>query len=229
MPITPHQPEDASLSTATVAPSVPAQAPGAPRQRGGVRITVEPAIDGPDVERFYALYLEAFGPLRTMAVARHVLHEDEFREEMVNPLIDKYVAWDEDGRAVAMATLTRHLETVPWISPEYFAHHYPEPWSRGAVFYLGFVLADPGRRRQRMFSEILAAVIRRVADARGICGWDACAFNVRHVKMRDVVVAVSQDVSPTEVEPIDSQTYFVSIPEASRNVVNLPQMRRNES
>ena len=225
---TPHQPRDTSRSTATAAP-VPVQAPVAPRQRGGVRITVEPTIEGSDVERFYGLYLEAFGALRTMAVARHVLHEDEFREEMVNPLIDKYVAWDEDGRAVAMATLTRHLETVPWISPDYFAHHYPEAYGRQAVFYLGFVLADPGRRRQRMFSDILAAVIRHVADARGICGWDACAFNVEHVRMRDVVVAVSQDVSPTEVEPIDTQTYFVSIPEASRNVVNVPQMRRDGS
>ena len=223
----PHRPVETPLSTASLPPVTPVP-PSAPRQRGSLAITVEPVISGADVEHFYGLYLEAFAPLRTMAVARHVLHEDEFLDEMVNPLIDKYVAWDEDGRAVAMATLTRHLETVPWISPEYFAHHYPDAAERQAVFYLGFVLADPGRRRQRMFSEILSAVIRRVADAGGVCGWDACAFNVQNVQMREVVVAVSQDVSPTDVDVIDTQTYFISIPEVSRSVAKLPRMRRTD-
>ena len=236
----PHQPTDTPRSPATstaAAATLDAPASGAgelyaatPRQRGGVRITVEPVISGPDIEHFYELYLEAFGALRTMAVARHVLHEDEFHEEMVDPLIDKYVAWDEAGNAVALATLTHHLETVPWISPDYFAHHYPEHFSRNAVFYLGFVLADPGRRRQRMFTEILAAVTRRVADDRGICGWDACAFNLEHVRMFEVVSAVAQTVMPTEVVPIDTQTYFCSTPEVSRTapetVAKLPQMRQ---
>jgi hypothetical protein len=223
----------ASAGTSTDTGTDTALKPGVPTtivpQRGRPRITVESVIGAEDIAKFYGLYLEAFGPLRTLAVARHVLHEEEFLDDMVNPLVDKYVAWSDDGQAVALATLTQHLETVPWISPDYFAHHYPEAAGRNAVFYLGFVLADPGRRRQRVFTEVLAAVIRRVADARGICGWDACAFNVSEVGMRDVVVAVSQDVSPTQVEVIDTQTYFCSIPEVSRNLANLPQPRSVES
>ena len=47
-----------------------------------------------------------------------------------------------------MSTLTRHLETVPWISPEYFAYHFPEHTARDAVYYLGFTLVSrtAGRR-----------------------------------------------------------------------------------
>ena len=43
-----------------------------------------------------------------------------------------------DGQPIGMITLTRHLESVPWISPEYFAARYPDQWARNAVYYLGF-------------------------------------------------------------------------------------------
>jgi hypothetical protein len=206
----------------------PAQRAAIAAQRGGTRITVQSTIEGEDVDRFYGLYLDAFGPLRTLAVARHVLHEDEFREEMVDPLIDKYVAWDADGQAIALATVTQHLRTVPWISPEYFAHRYPDATARGAVFYLGFILAAPGKQRQRMFSEISRAVITRVAEARGVCGWDVCGFNDQVARLSEVVAAVSQDISPVEVEVLDTQTYYCGVPEASRDVGKLPQPRQVE-
>ena len=45
---------------------------------------------------------------------------------MLDPRVHKYIAWDDDGVAVGMSTLTRHLETVPWISPDFFAYHFPE-------------------------------------------------------------------------------------------------------
>jgi hypothetical protein len=199
-----------------------------PRQRGDTRITVESVIAEDDITRFYQLYLEAFGPLRTRAVARHVLHEDEFREEMVEPRIDKYVTWDADGRAIAMATLTHHLETVPWISPEYFAHHYPEATARDVVFYLGFILVEPVRQRGRVMTEITRAVVERVTEARGVCGYDLCALNSRTARLSDVVVAVSQDLSPVEIEVLDTQTYYCGVPEVARSVVKLPQMRRTD-
>ncbi len=210
-------------------------APGTlpPGQRGGTRTTVESVIDGEAIERFYGLYVDAFGPLRTAAVARHVLHEDEFLDEMVNPLIDKYVTWDAAGRAVALATLTQHLETVPWISPDYFAHHYPEATARGAVFYLGIILTDPGRQRQRLFTDIVEAVISRVSEARGVCGWDLCALNAQVTRLGDVVTAVSQDISPVDVQVMDTQTYYVGIPEVTRPLLvpgaAMPQMRRSDA
>src|SRR3954469_18405846 len=95
--------------------------------------TVEHRVDEPTAQRFFKLYLDTFGELAFRAVARQVLHEHEFMEEMVDPRVEKYLAWNPEGEAVGMCTLTKHLETVPWISPDYFAHHYPEHTARGAV------------------------------------------------------------------------------------------------
>ena len=55
-----------------------------------------------------------------------------------------------------MITLTRHLESVPWISPDYFAARYPEQWARNAIYYMGFVLAHP-RNRERPFLDTIVA------------------------------------------------------------------------
>ena len=76
------------------------------------------------------------------------LRRDEFMAVMVDPRIEKILIEDEDtGELIAMCTLTNQLETVDWVSPEYFAHHYPDHWERGAVFYLGFSLVASRRRR----------------------------------------------------------------------------------
>ena len=215
------------MTSRPVATSSARPSPSPPEQRTRTRITVESVVEGDDVDRFYELYLEAFGPLRTEAVARHVLHEEEFLAEMVDPLVDKYVAWDADGRAVAMATLTQHLETVPWIEPEYFAHRFPEVAARGAVFYLGFILVEREHRRGRLFSEITEAVIRRTVEARGVCGWDICAFNNRTVGLSDVVKALSDSVAPIDVEVLDTQTYYCGVPEVSRPA-GVPPMRQRK-
>ena len=52
---------------------------------------------------------------RYLPMARQVLTETEFAEQMVDQSVMKYVAWDDDGRPVGMCTMTRRLETVPWI------------------------------------------------------------------------------------------------------------------
>ena len=84
-------------------------------------VSIEKTVDDPTASRFWKLYVETFGDLATKAVARQLLHEHEFMEEMNDERVDKYLAHDESGQAVAMCTLTNHLETVPWISADYFA------------------------------------------------------------------------------------------------------------
>lgn len=198
------------------APAVPPEQRSRQHLSAAASITIEPVVEGEAVDVFYDLYVEAFAPLRTEAVARHVLREDEFLEEMVNPLIDKYVAWDADGKAIALATLTRHMETVPWIEPAYFAHRFPEVAERNAVFYLGFILVDRAHRRSKLFSEIIEAVIRHVVDNRGVCGWDICAFNNRAVGLSEVIKSLTDSVAPIDVEVLDTQTYYCGVPEISR-------------
>ena len=84
--------------------------------------------------RYYELYRETFSALQVKAVARQLLHQHEFLEEMTDPRVHKYIAWDDDGEAVGMSTLTRHLETVPWLSPDFFAYHFPDHTARNAVY-----------------------------------------------------------------------------------------------
>lgn len=174
-----------------------------------VTIDVEGALAADVVERFHGLYVEAFAPLATRAVARQVLHREEFAEEMQDPRVLKYVARDPAGDVVGLTTLTRDLETVPWISPEYFAARYPEHTARHAVFYLGFTLVAPHHRRTHVFQSMIEEVIDRVRDARGVCGWDVCAYNEQVLGFSAMISTLLHARAACTVERIDTQTYSV--------------------
>jgi hypothetical protein len=102
------------------------------------RVSVEKEVDYATAKRYYKLYVATFGALDTEAAGRQLLSEDEFREEMLDPRVHKYIAWDADDQAIGMSTLATDVATMPWVSPTYFAHRYPEQHARGAIFYLGF-------------------------------------------------------------------------------------------
>ena len=179
-----------------------------------MRVTIEPTIPPYLVTSFYDLYVAAFGPLRTRAAARQVLTLDEFAREMVDPRVDKYVVWDSDGRgserAVALTTFTNDLTTVPWIEPAYYAHHYPDHYERGAVFYLGFTLVHPGLHQAGVFHRTVAKIVERLVEERAVCAWDICAHN-------DTVLALGKGIERTitrlaevTVGSVDVQTYYTS-------------------
>lgn len=173
-----------------------------------IRITVETAVDDRTARLYYELYRETFGELETLAVARQLLHEDEFLDEMRDPRVQKYIAWDGDGRAVAMSTLTSHLETVPWISPAYFAHHFPEHHARGAVFYLGFTLVHRDYRQSRVFQLVTQRMMEVVIAARGVCGYDICRHNNDSIDFGANIERLLHRNADVTVAPIDVQTYY---------------------
>ncbi len=177
----------------------------------GLEISVHGAVDDEIAEDFWALYRTTFGELATRAVARQVLHRHEFLEEMRDPRVSKYVARDaQTGAVVGLSTLTRDLTTVPWVSPEYFAHHYPEHTARDAVFYLGFTLVHPQRRRSRTFYLMTRHVIEVVVEAHGVCGWDVCAYNDRVLGFPANIEAMLNRHADATIAPVDTQTYFVA-------------------
>lgn len=171
-------------------------------------ITVQGKVDEATAQTFWALYLATFGDLATKAVARQVLHEEEFMAEMVDERVQKYLAWDEQGAPVAMATLTTHLETVPWISPQYFAHHYPEHAARGALYYLGFILVRHDRRRARVFSDMITQIVDVLVADKAVCAWDICGYNNEVVGLEAGIESLLHQVSEVSVDPIDTQTYY---------------------
>ena len=171
------------------------------------RVSLEKEVDYVTAQRYFQLYVDTFGDLETKAAARQLLHEEEFLAEMLDPRVHKYVAWDADDVAIGMTTLTTDLETVPWISPAYYAHHYPDHTARGAVYYLGFTLVHPDYQNAHVFLAMLKAMSDDVIANRGVVGYDMCRISVE----KDLdgaagrLMATMADIS---IEPMDEQSYF---------------------
>ena len=176
---------------------------------GAIRITVEDKVADDTAARYWALYRETFGALETRAVARQLLHEDEFFDEMRDPRVDKYVAWLGDD-VVGMSTLTTHLETVPWISPGYFAHHYPEHTAREAVYYLGFTLVHRQHRQAHIFRAMVERIVELLVERRAVCAWDICAFNDDVLGLGENIERIVSARAQVTVAPIDRQTYYAA-------------------
>lgn len=175
--------------------------------RGPWHFTRQPVISGEQLIRFWNLYSVAFEPLKRQAIARQVLKVGEFAELMGDPRVDKYVAWDRDGRAVGLTTLTRALDAVPWISPDYFAEHYPLYWARNAVYYLGFTLAHPSQRHLRFLETLVSVVMGGLIERKALVAYDLCAFNNDVLRFQERILD-AVDLLPTgEVKIADSQYY----------------------
>lgn len=175
-----------------------------------LKITVVTDLDTETSALYYDLYVKTFGGLRQRAVARQVLHEEEFLEEMRDPRVSKYLAWDGD-EVIGLTTLTRDLKTVPWISPEYFAHHYPEQTARNAVYYLGFTLVRHGHQQRRVFTSMIAAATELIVAERAICAWDMCHYNDTELGLGQSVVRMLDGEPSLTVLPIDRQTYYAAV------------------
>jgi hypothetical protein len=175
-----------------------------------IEITVETAVDPETALIYYQLYRDTFGELETKAVARQLLHEHEFLEEMHDPRVHKYVAWDECGEVVGLSTLTSHLETVPWISAAYFAHHYPEHTARGAVYYQGFTLVHRKHRKSRVFQLLTERVVEVLVADRAVGAYDICAYNNETMGFADNIERLLHRSADVTVVPIDVQTYYLA-------------------
>lgn len=173
-------------------------------------VTFETTVADDVAERFWALYLEAFEPLRTRAAARHVLYREEFDEEMRDPRILKLLAHDRHGEAVGLTTLATDLVAVPWVSPEFFAERYPEHAARGAVWYIGFTLAHPGRRATRTFMDMIDVLVAHLAEHRVVCAYDVSRFNDDSLRFAENLRRRLERTQDVTVETVDRQTYYAT-------------------
>lgn len=164
----------------------------------------------------WSLYEESFGPLRVRAAARQVLSEEEFAAELDDPRFWKYVALDSRGELAGLTTLTDDITTIPWISPEYFEHHYPEEYRRGAVFYAGISLVRPDMRRYPVFAQMTTRLGQRVAAAHGVLAFDLCGYNDQDRSLGRATEQVLHGAD-FQVRAVDVQTYYVARPTGSWN------------
>ncbi len=172
-----------------------------------LRLSRQGVVSDPETDTFYQLYGLAFDHLKTLAFGRQVLTRAEFVSQMGNERVWKYVIRTVDDEPVGLTTITRDLTTVPWISPDYFAAHYPEAWSRDAVYYLGFTLAHPRLRHQRIVDSLLRVGTAALERRRAVLAFDVCAYDERVLHFGERVQALLRQRPAASYATVDTQNY----------------------
>lgn len=180
-----------------------------------MEFTVATVLDADAIDAFYALYLGAFEPLRTEAAARHLLSYEEFEGEMRDARIEKYVVSDELQGPIALATLTRDLSVIPWISFDYYYSRYADAIERGALFYLGYILVGGSHRRSKALLMLTDRINRTLSDAGGVLGFDLCQRNDKEGIGR---LALKLLGSSKDIELLDTQNYYAADYQAASKV-----------
>ena len=168
----------------------------------------KPTLTGAPADALYGLYQPAFEPLKVRSAARQVLTRAEFMEQMRDERVDKYVAWENDNAPIGLITLTCHLESVPWISPDYFAARYPDQWARNAIYYMGVILAHPRSRDARFLDTIVRMSLEPLAAERAVIAYDMCGYNRTVRRLAERIGDVVQEYAGIEPEELDRQHYY---------------------
>lgn len=176
-----------------------------------MRVTIETVIDETTTEQFLELYRAAFDPLETLAAGRQALTDDEFRHEMCDETVLKFVGWDRRERPVAMAVISTDLDSVPWISPAFWRERYPEHAARGAIFYFGALLVSPTVRGGPWAHRMLTETVKFTGRNRAVAAFDCCQHNVESVELPRLIAEVSHRLAITETQQVDAQVYFAYV------------------
>ena len=179
-------------------------------------ITMETKLDHETTEEFLSVYRDSFAPLEDKAAARQSLTDEEFRQEMLDESVLKFVAWDERGQVAALAFVCTDLSVVPWISIPYFEQRFPEHHARGAIYYYGALLVRPDLRGGATSYELLKELCRFTAMNKAIAAFDCCRYNEDTVKLPELVATVAREVCVVDTQQIDHQRYYAYVTSALR-------------
>jgi len=179
-----------------------------------VTITVDRVIAAKRIESAWRLYNRAFDELRRTAVQRHVMHRNEFDDVMADDRVWKYRGIDESDpdAIIGLATFTNELSTMPLISPDFFAHRWPELYSGRKIWYIGFFAIDPDHRGSGIFEEVIAHMWEQVCESEGVAMLDICRRNERlglPIAIHQTLLALTPKMTATRV---DEQTYWLYEP-----------------
>ena len=160
-------------------------------------------------EQAWKLYLDAFQPLRHIAIQRHLMYGDEFDAVMADTRVKKYLAFDSLGNLQGLSTLTNQMRAMPLVSPEYFEQRWPERSAAGSVFYIGFVGVHPSAHGTGIFVELVRELTAVVAQCDGIAVLDVCRHNDQMLQLpRAISRLVSSWAPHVEILDLDAQTYI---------------------
>ena len=178
--------------------------PRKPRGRVDILHDVPPDV----AEEFLVIYRDAFEPLKAKSPARQWLSDEEFRHEMSDASVLKFVARAQDGEIVAMALMSTDLGTVPWISEPYFAAKYPEHYAAGNIFYIGAMLVRPDRQGGPWAKYLLDHMFHFFGERCAVGSFDCCQFNVDTVALPDLIARAAHPMIEVNWEILDRQTYY---------------------
>lgn len=177
---------------------------------GSSTVSAETQVSEETAIALYQLYRTAFAHLEQAAAARHLLHEDEFMEELADQRVLKYVAWDAGGAPIGLCTVTDALDAVPWISPGFYAHRFPEHHARGAIHYVGVMMVHPSARGAGAFREIVRQIAERAGAIGAVLAWDLCEAN-QSAGLHRLFSTVLMSMVDADVTELDRQIYYGAV------------------
>lgn len=173
-------------------------------------ITVETRLDHETSESFRRVYRAGFDPIAPLAAGRQSLTDEEFRAEMVDPAVLKFLGRDVDGQAVALLTASTDLSHMAWLSPAFYEQRFPDHAARRAIFYVGSLVVHPEAGGRSWMRRLTAEMSRYANDRSGIVAFDCCQHNIdsgfpQHLEW------IAQKVGHAELQVIDTQEYYAYV------------------
>jgi ribosomal protein S18 acetylase RimI-like enzyme len=162
-------------------------------------------------EEFLVIYRAAFEPLKTKSPARQWLTDEEFRHEMADPTVLKFVARNREDEIVAMSLMATDIESVPWISAPYFQARFPEHYARGHIYYFGVMLVRPERQGGPWAMHLLEHIAHFLGERRAVGAFDCCGFNVDTVAFPDLILRAGHRWIHLDLQTLDQQTYYAGV------------------
>jgi hypothetical protein len=178
------------------------------------RTTRELVIVGGRAEALWEMYRDAFTPLQTLAIQRHLWSRREILDELANEQIIKFVGWSGEV-PVGLCMLTNNLDLVPMISPDFLRSRFPEQAQRDAIFYGIMIFVRPGFRGRTMFARLGTLMAQETALSSGVVLFDMCAFNRDNGSLDDNLGKLARPFAGSSMSLVDQQTWFaVELPTA---------------
>jgi hypothetical protein len=131
--------------------------------------------------------------------------------EMRDERVLKFVCTDRDEHTVALGFMAADLSVVPWISPPYYEERFPDHFARGAIYYFGSMLVRPDRQGGSWATMLLTEMSKRVMADSAIAAFDCCAYNVKVLRLPELIATVGQRLGRVETVELDSQQYFAYV------------------
>ncbi len=125
-------------------------------------------------QALWRVYERAFAHLRITAVQRHVKTRAEFDATLLDKRIVKYFVTDDQGRVRAVASVTNEIDAETLLSPDYFAHRWPELYESKLIWYVGFLAVEPDHQGTGAFTDLVHRIGAVAAQSGGVVVLDVC-------------------------------------------------------